>query len=274
MPEKKLETSIIIRTKNEERYLEHVLLMLKKQSYKNYEIVIVEDNSTDRTLEIAEKYKCKIVKIPDGKFTYPYACNFGIRESMGEYIVFISGHSIPINAKWLENGLKYFKYKKVAGVYAYPLTHYGVSLFQNILYLLSRNFGNRRFIISNAKNMKIGRFDPYFHIFQFQWFPFFIAKKMKVGSLGFTNAIIRRDLWEKYKINEKFAGGGEDHDWAKYWVAKGFVIVHDPNFKVYHSHDHGLIGWIKEFVGWTRMRKERDFKPQKRNFYDNIKTKT
>ena len=263
---KSLETSIIIRTKNEERYLEQVLLKLKKQTYKNFEIVIVDDNSTDKTLEIAKKYNCKIVKIPEGKFTYPYACNFGIRESIGENIVFLSGHSIPINTKWLENGLNNFKNEKVAGVYGYPLMHYGVSLFENIMYFFSRDFGKRRFIINNVKNMKIGRLGPYFHIFLFQWFPITVAKKMKIGSLGFTNAIIRRDLWEKYNINEKFAGGGEDHDWARHWVAKGFVIVHEPNFKVYHSHHHGLIGWLNQFIGWTKMTKEMEFKPQKRNF--------
>ena len=113
MDKKNLETSIIIRTKNEERYLEHVLLMLKKQTYKNFETVIVDDNSTDKTLEIAKKYNCKIVKIPEGKFNYPYACNFGIRESIGEYIVFISGHSIPINTKWLENGLTILSMKRL-----------------------------------------------------------------------------------------------------------------------------------------------------------------
>ncbi|MFX0023955.1 MAG: glycosyltransferase family A protein, partial [Candidatus Hermodarchaeota archaeon] len=207
---KDIETSIIIRTKNEERYLEHVLLMLKKQTYRNFEIVIVDDNSTDKTVEIAKKYNCKIVKIPEGKFNYPYACNFGIRESIGEYIVFLSGHSIPINTEWLEKGLKNFKSEKVAGVYAYPLSHYGVTPFQRMLYFFSLGFGKKRFIIGNVKNMKIGRFDPYFHMILFQWFPIFVAKKMKIGALGFTNAIIRRDLWEKYNLNEKFAGGGED----------------------------------------------------------------
>ncbi len=266
MDKKNLETSIIIRTKNEERYLEHVLLMLKKQTYKNFEIVIVDDNSTDKTLEIAKKYNCKIVKIPEGKFNYPYACNFGIRESIGEYIVFLSGHSIPINTKWLENGLNNFKSEKVAGIYGYPLMHYGVSLFENILYLFSRDSGKKRFMISNVKKMKIGRFTSYFHIFLFQWFPITVAKKMKVGALGFTNAIIRRDLWEKYNINEKFAGGGEDHDWARHWVAKGFAIIYEPNFKVYHSHHPGLIGWLKRFIIWAKMAKETEFKPQKRNF--------
>ena len=61
-------------------------------------------------------------------------------------------------------------------------------------------------------------------------------------------------------------GGGEDHDWARHWVAKGFVIVHEPNFKVYHSHHYGSIGWIRHFIGWTKMTREIEFKPQKRNF--------
>jgi hypothetical protein len=84
--------------------------------------------------------------------------------------------------------------------------------------------------------------------------------------LGFTNAIIRRDLWEKYNLNEAFARGGEDNDWGKYWLAQGFVLVHDPKFKVYHSHNLGLVDEIKQHINWMKMKKPREFVAQKRNF--------
>ena len=84
--------------------------------------------------------------------------------------------------------------------------------------------------------------------------------------LGFTNALIRRDLWERYPINEKFAAGGEDGDWAKHWIKRGFIIIHDPRFKVYHSHNLGLIDLIKQYLKWRKMGKPLKFNPQKRNF--------
>ena len=45
--------SVVIRTYNEEKHIGEVLESLKKQTYKNYEIVIVDSESTDRTVEIS-----------------------------------------------------------------------------------------------------------------------------------------------------------------------------------------------------------------------------
>jgi glycosyltransferase involved in cell wall biosynthesis len=53
--------SIVIPTYNEEKYLPLLLNSIKNQTLKNYEI-IVADNSKDNTKQIANRYKCKIVK--------------------------------------------------------------------------------------------------------------------------------------------------------------------------------------------------------------------
>lgn len=47
--------SIIIRTKNEEKYLGQVLEMIKRQTYRDFAIIIVDNCSSDKTLEIAKK---------------------------------------------------------------------------------------------------------------------------------------------------------------------------------------------------------------------------
>ena len=51
--------SIIIRTKNEDNWIESCLKAIETQNYKNYEILIVDNNSTDRTLEIAKNIRQK-----------------------------------------------------------------------------------------------------------------------------------------------------------------------------------------------------------------------
>ena len=58
-----LETLIIIRTKNEDRWLKATLKKIFSQKYKNFLVAIVDNNSTDRTIEIAKRYKTKIFKI-------------------------------------------------------------------------------------------------------------------------------------------------------------------------------------------------------------------
>ncbi len=54
--------SIIIPTLNEEKYLLGLLNSLKKQTYMDFEVIIADNNSKDRTKQIAKKHGCKIVK--------------------------------------------------------------------------------------------------------------------------------------------------------------------------------------------------------------------
>ena len=92
--------SIILRTKNEERWITKCLKKIFEQSYKNFEIIIVDNHSTDNTLKRAQKYNIKsIIKID--KFYPGKAINLGISKSKGDLLVILSSHCIPVNNKWL-----------------------------------------------------------------------------------------------------------------------------------------------------------------------------
>src|SRR3989344_3651284 len=66
------ETSIVIRTYNEEKHIGNLLRAIETQDYKDYEIIIVDSGSTDKTLEIAEKHPVRIIKIEKRDFTSGY----------------------------------------------------------------------------------------------------------------------------------------------------------------------------------------------------------
>ncbi len=57
-----MELSIVVPAYNEEKYLPKLLSCIKKQTYKDCEIIVADANSRDRTKETAKKYGCKIVK--------------------------------------------------------------------------------------------------------------------------------------------------------------------------------------------------------------------
>ena len=61
MPRKNNKVSIIIRTKNEEQWIEICIQKILEQNYKNYEIIVVDNSSTDKTLEKME-YLQKVFK--------------------------------------------------------------------------------------------------------------------------------------------------------------------------------------------------------------------
>lgn len=78
-----------------------------------------------------------------------------------------------------------------------------------------------------------------------------------IGILATTNAIIRKDPWIKYHFNENYKNGGEDWNWASYWLRQGYVIVQDPRFRVYHSHNLGIFELlIQIYKAWSWTRQE------------------
>lgn len=77
--------SIIIPTLNEEKYLPELLKSIKTQDLKSYEIIVADNNSVDKTVEIAKKYGCRIKSggLP-GK-----ARNEGAKIARGELLLFL-----------------------------------------------------------------------------------------------------------------------------------------------------------------------------------------
>lgn len=232
-----IETSIIIRTKNEERWLGRVLQKLVSQTYKNFEIIIVDSGSGDRTLEIARKFPVRIFEIPPASFSYPYALNYGAERATAEkFMVILSAHSLPVSNAWLSDGLSHFRdVDTIAGVYG-PLCALPDATFWDKLFQESRHFLDR------AQEVEI---------------------KMKpgLGVLGFTNAIVRKNLWQLRKFEEAYGAGGEDGEWAAYWMARGYKVIKDKKFSVMHSHYLSLRGWRKQLAYWRSLNHPRPFVP-------------
>lgn len=79
--------SVIIPTFNSERFLEKCICSLESQTCEKLEIIVVDDSSTDSTVEIAERYHCRVIRNP--RRGRAEAKNEGIRRSFGEYLVFV-----------------------------------------------------------------------------------------------------------------------------------------------------------------------------------------
>lgn len=94
--------SIVIRVKNEQKSLA-LLLKVLSVFYIDYieEIIIVDNNSTDGSYELAIEHKCKVVSLKE--FTYGKAINMGINASITNHIVLLSAHSLPIGASFFKS---------------------------------------------------------------------------------------------------------------------------------------------------------------------------
>lgn len=193
--------SIIIRTKNEERWISLCLKAIFDQEYKDFEVVIVDNKSTDMTLSKVKAFNVKILNIDD--YLPGKALNLGIAASRGKFICSISGHCIPVSNQWLSNLLKNFNDKEVAGVYGRQ---------ESLPY--TSDFDKRDLINIFGLDKKIQIKDSFFHN---------------------ANSIIRRDVWEKIPFDEKVTNI-EDRVWAKEVLKKGYKIIYEPEASVYHYH--------------------------------------
>ncbi len=101
--------SIIIPTKNEEKYLPTLLKSIKRQTFKDYEIIIADNNSKDKTKKIAKKYGCIITKggLP-GK-----ARNLGAKAAQGDVILFLDADTELKTKDFLEKALNEFTKRKL-----------------------------------------------------------------------------------------------------------------------------------------------------------------
>lgn len=96
--------SIIIPVLNEEKYLPLLLESIKKQSFSDYEIIIADAGSTDKTLEIANNYNCKIT--PGG--LPAKGRNEGAKIAKGDILFFLDADTILPDG-FFSNSLEEFK---------------------------------------------------------------------------------------------------------------------------------------------------------------------
>ena len=110
--------SIVIPTYNEERYLPKLLNCLKRQTYKDYEIIVADAGSKDKTKQIAKKYGCKIVKggMP------AVGRNNGAKYAKGDILLFLDA-DVQLEKNFLKNSLYEFNGRNldVAGCLIAPV---------------------------------------------------------------------------------------------------------------------------------------------------------
>ena len=198
---KNSKVSIIIRTKNEERWISNCLDKIFNQNYKNFEVILADNCSTDKTVIKAKKYPIKLIKIKN--FLPGRAINDAIKISSGEIIVCLSAHCIPVDNHWLKRLVHPLKDKKIAGVYGRqePLPY-------------SSDFDKRDLLLLFGLDKKIQSKDPFFHN---------------------ANSAFLKKVWKKNQFDEKTTNI-EDRIWGSQVINQGYKIIYEPKASVFHFH--------------------------------------
>ena len=199
----KKKVSIIIRTKNEERWISHCLSAVMAQDFTDFDVIIVDNESTDQTVKKTKQFNvAKIITCRD--YMPGKALNIGIDASRGDFIACLSGHCIPVNDRWLSNLLRNFNDDPdVAGVYGRqePLA-------------FTSDSDKRDLTLVFGLDRRVQVKDSFFHN---------------------ANSMIRRDAWNDLPFDGKLTNI-EDRAWAREALRKGYKIVYEPEASVYHYH--------------------------------------
>ena len=119
--------SVLVPARNEEPNIGHLLECLTKQEYKNIEIIICDDNSTDRTVEILKDY-CKTNKnisffrgkaLPQGWTGKNYACHQLSEKANGELFLFLDA-DVEISGDILARSIGYIRRRKLTLLSIFP----------------------------------------------------------------------------------------------------------------------------------------------------------
>ena len=96
--------SVIIPARNEEHNLPRLLKSLRAQSIHPLEVMVVDDHSTDDTVELAGQLGATVLSappLPEGWLGKPWACQHGAKTAKGEWLLFLDADT------WLEpDGLR------------------------------------------------------------------------------------------------------------------------------------------------------------------------
>ena len=198
-------TSIVIRAYNEEKHLPALLEGIRSQDYHDFEIILVDSGSYDRTKEIARAYSARVLQIESRDFTFGHSLNVGIEAARGRYIAIVSAHTRPLDQKWLRHLITPLADDNVAMVYGRQLGIEGSKFGESADF--RRTFGATR-KIHGPGNVFANN----------------------------ANSAVRRDLWEQHPFDEVLPGL-EDIAWAMHWTGRGYQVVYEPDAPTFHIHE-------------------------------------
>ena len=169
------------------------------------ETIIVDSGSTDGTYELARDRGCRMVRIQKSDFTFGRSLNYGCNAACGEWLVFISGHCIPMGKDWLikliaplAGGECSYSYGRQVGVSG--LTKFSESQLFKKYFPPTSNTLREGFFCNNA------------------------------------NAALSKSAWERDKFNEELTGL-EDMELAKRLHLRGHKIGYVADAVVEHIHE-------------------------------------
>ena len=247
--------SVIIPTYNCGKYIKDAIESVFSQTYKNFEIIVIDDGSTDDTENNINGYVDRITYFKQPHRGAASARNEGLKRAKGDFIAFLDADDVWEKEK-LEKQIRYFEeHPEVGMVYTdlyridmrtNRMLHRWSEVFPVKEGFLFKDLIERNFIQTSTTLIKkeviecIGFFDETFKAYEDIDYWVRIAEKFKIGYIPeplvkyrmFSGTLSQKTFWMvegRLKVFEKHASKIEDEKWKRKVLAdiySEFMIAH------------------------------------------------
>lgn len=190
-----LKVSVIIPAYNEEKYIKGCLKALKEQSVDYFETIVIDNGSTDKTVDIAASYDVLVQQKVVGNIAAMR--NFGASYANGDILAFLDADCIPAST-WIEQALG--------------------------------RFGDNRVGVTGC-HCSIPKESTWV---ERAWYSSKPSGKNRVNFIGTANFFVRKAVFEELNGFDENLRTGEDYEFCSRVRAKGYEVISDDRIKVIH----------------------------------------
>ena len=216
--------SVLIPNKDQKESLKKCLdSVFEKTTYSNYEIIIIENNSTESETfayyrELQKRSNVKVITWKEG-FNYSAINNFGEKEASGDYLLFLNNDVEVINPRWMEEMLGNCQRPEV-GITGAKL-YYPDDTIQHAGTIIGIG-GIAGHAFLNMPRSRTG----YLHKASIQ---------MNLSAVTAACMMMKRSVFEQIGgFEEKLTVAFNDVDLCLRTVQAGYLVVYNPKVELYH----------------------------------------
>lgn len=216
---RKILASVIIPNWNGSKLLEDCLKSLGRQTFKDFEIILVDNGSTDDSLEYVKDNYPEVKIIPLQKnFGFAKAINEGVKTSSAKYVLFLNNDT-SVDKDWIKYLIaRADSHPEVISVNSKLLNFYDKKLVDGVGILINE-VGQARSIGWQEEDK--GQYDSEQYIF---------------GATGGASLFRRADFIKVGLFDEKYFMYSEEVDFAFRAQFLGYKSIFCPKAKVFHKH--------------------------------------
>ena len=227
VPKEEVTVSVVIPTKNGGENFRRVLATIANQKgFRRVETIVVDSGSTDKTVELAEQFGAKIIKILPEEFSHSYARNLGASYASGEYLLFTVQDALPPSDSWLYELFSVIKSNDVVAVSCAEFPWESADLFYRAI-----SWNHYRFLEVDREDRIMRYAGSEDHL-----------TLRKNGQLSDLACLISKDVFAKYKYQTDY---GEDLDLGVRLIKDGYEIAFLGSTRIIHSHNRSAYYYLK-----------------------------